>query len=148
MSIEVMKQALEALEQVKAERFHPAKVFTHNPSIIALRQAIAEAEKQEPIGYIDANTLHRWDVLKGTKYECEEKCYMPFSRNAPHKTDHLDCSVAVYTTPPQRQPLTDEELLYTYNKLPNWGMDMDNLPNGLRLFARAIEAAHGIGEKA
>ncbi len=44
MSVEAMKQALEALEELKCDTFHPAKVFKHNPTIIALRQAIAEAE--------------------------------------------------------------------------------------------------------
>ena len=53
----------------------------------------------------------------------------------------------LYTAPPQRKPLTDEEILYIYNQLPNWGMGMDSLPQGLEKFARAIEAAHGIGEK-
>jgi hypothetical protein len=48
MSIEVMKQALEALEQIKCSMFHPAKVFTWDPSIIALRAAIEQAEQQAP----------------------------------------------------------------------------------------------------
>jgi hypothetical protein len=37
--------------------------------------------------------------------------------------------------------LTDEQLLYIYNELPNWGMDMDSLSPKLKQFARAIEAA-------
>jgi hypothetical protein len=45
MSIAVMKQALEALEQIKGFMFHPAKVFSWEPSIIALRAAIEQAEK-------------------------------------------------------------------------------------------------------
>jgi hypothetical protein len=53
----------------------------------------------------------------------------------------------LYTSPPPRQPLTKESLLYLYNQLPNWGMDMDSLPRGLEKFARAIEQAHGIGSK-
>jgi hypothetical protein len=36
--------------------------------------------------------------------------------------------------------LTDEQLLYIYNELPNWGMDMDNLSPKLKQFARAVEA--------
>ncbi len=42
MSIEVMKQALEALEQVKP-------LYTKQHAIAALRQAIDKAEKQEPV---------------------------------------------------------------------------------------------------
>jgi hypothetical protein len=45
----------------------------------------------------------------------------------------------------ERKPLTKEQLLYVYNELPNWGMDMDSLPKSLEKFARAIERAHGIG---
>ena len=52
----------------------------------------------------------------------------------------------LYTSPPQRKPLTKESLLYIFNQLPNWGMDMDRLPQGLEKFARAVEAAHGIKE--
>ena len=52
----------------------------------------------------------------------------------------------VYTAPPQRKTLTKESLLYIYNQLPNWGMDMDSLPQGLEKFARAVERAHGIKE--
>ncbi len=53
MSIEVMRQALEALEQIKCFMFHPAKVFTWEPSIIALRTAIEQAEKRQWIGLTD-----------------------------------------------------------------------------------------------
>jgi len=47
----------------------------------------------------------------------------------------------------ERKPLTKEQLLYVYNQLPNWGMDMDNISQNLVAFARAIERAHGIGGK-
>jgi hypothetical protein len=53
----------------------------------------------------------------------------------------------MHREPEQAQPLTDEMLLYIYNQLPSWDMDMDKLPRSLREFARAIEAAHGIKEK-
>ena len=50
----------------------------------------------------------------------------------------------LYSTPPQRKPLTDEEI----DKLP-WEPHESNpmtFAEGLRYFARAIEAAHGIKE--
>ena len=43
-----------------------------------------------------------------------------------------------YTTPPQRKPLTDEQLLHIY--VTTKGFEF------YRVFARAIEAAHGIKE--
>lgn len=42
------------------------------------------------------------------------------------------------------KPLTKEHLLYIYNQLPNWGMDLDSLPPVLEKFARLVEKAHGI----
>lgn len=58
-------------------------------------------------------------------------------------------AIPLYVNPPPRKrtPLTKESLLYIYNQLPNWGMDMDRLPQGLEKFARAIERAHGIKEE-
>ena len=55
----------------------------------------------------------------------------------------LKWEIPLYTHPPRREwrGLTDEQLLYVYNELPNWGMDMDRLPPKLKQFARAIEAA-------
>jgi hypothetical protein len=54
---------------------------------------------------------------------------------------------AYYTAQPKRKPLTKESLLYIYNQLPNWGMDMDSLPKSLEKFARAIEREHDIGSE-
>jgi hypothetical protein len=44
-------------------------------------------------------------------------------------------------TPPQRKPLTDDEVLRLLSKIDEYAV---RLPKGLRDFARAIEAAHGI----
>ncbi len=46
--------------------------------------------------------------------------------------------IPLYTSPPQRQPLTDEEI-------DALAIDEDGLPNSHFEFARAIERAHGIG---
>ena len=48
--------------------------------------------------------------------------------------------ISLYTAPPQRPPLTDEEL-------DALAIDKDGLPNSHLEFARAIERAHGIGEE-
>ena len=48
MSIEAMKQALEALE------FDSLYGTGKQEAITSLRQAIAETEKQEPVGWIDS----------------------------------------------------------------------------------------------
>jgi soluble cytochrome b562 len=56
MSISAMKQALEALENVRIEYdFHGNPADEENkmiePAITALREAIAEAEKQKPVAW-------------------------------------------------------------------------------------------------
>ena len=118
MSITVMKQALEALEA-------PSPMGQYK-AITSLRQAIAEAEKQEPM-----------------------KLPLPCDVKVGHVTIRKGVALSVLVSrmqvlynmaqasPPQRQPLTDEQIeeiaartLFPVN------------------FARAIEAAHGItGEK-
>ena len=56
-----------------------------------------------------------------------------------------DVRCKIRDTPPaaQRQPLTDEEIMQTWEGVIKYA------PGEVRLkdFARAIEAAHGIGEK-
>jgi hypothetical protein len=47
-------------------------------------------------------------------------------------------ALPLYTAPPQRKPLTNEEL-------DALAIDEDGLPNSHFEFARAIERAHGIG---
>ena len=46
---------------------------------------------------------------------------------------------------PQRKPLTDEQLMIALLMVDP---ETKRLPSGFRAFARAIEAAHGIGDKA
>ena len=49
----------------------------------------------------------------------------------------------LYTTPQQRKPLTDEQLMIALLMVDP---ETKRLPVGFRAFARAIEAAHGIKE--
>ena len=102
MSIEAMKQWLEALE------FHSAGDEIDEKIITSLRQAIAEAEKQKPVAY------GMWDTQLG--------------RGSRMMMVRLDkgqdgCIVPLYTSPPQRQwvGLTDEEMLSVvhYTQLDN-----------------------------
>jgi hypothetical protein len=75
MSIEAMKQALEALR--KARR----KILTTeecHAATTSLRQAIEQAEKQEPIGYFTINDYDKWEQIDGTSgkplYEAPQPC--------------------------------------------------------------------------
>ena len=121
MSIEAMKQALEALEHTLNNSIWRDQTFE---AITALRQAIKEAEKQEPVacGYDE------------TTGNCTQ----------------VNCC---YTHPPKREPLTDEEIEGEWERITGHsiidsyrdkGRTMFLSPSEVFAFARAIEAAHGI----
>lgn len=63
-------------------------------------------------------------------------------QRVPHLHDWTYESRALYTTPPQRKPLTEEEIALLLTQ--SAGVDL-KLNGGDLLFARAIERAHGIG---
>ena len=89
----------------------------------ALGEALAQPE-QEPVALEDVYlTIIQWDVGGGKRSRRELASRI----------------VAKYTTPPQRKPLTDEEI---WNLAANC---LDSVAGRLQ-FARAIEAAHGIKE--
>ena len=119
--VEAMKQALEFIDSVKV---HSSLIAARDSLHDTLRDAIAEAEKQEPVAYLCENAV-------GHKYFRWKK---PSSTYKP---------IALYTTPPaaQRQPLPAHEIVTMYEECPTSDSDMI-------AFARAVEAAHGItGEK-
>jgi hypothetical protein len=142
MTIEAMKQALEALEKCMYPQLKQLNAIT------ALRTAIGTAEKQEPVAWAeeiieDLHTLFSTEMIKEID-----------SGDALIRLDAAVCAVEEaeqrHTTPPaaQRQPLTDEQI----NTLrQQYGVTSDG--RGIKEFTyvvdfvRAIEAAHGIGEK-
>ena len=81
---------------------------------------LAEPE-QEPVGEIV-------DAIEGA-FKCSF-------------TKMLPVGTKLYTTPPQRKPLSDEEI-ETYRHMIDWTAEWSYIN-----FARAIEAAHGIGGEA
>ena len=113
MSIEAMKQVLEALEEAKGvvqdEGFSTEK---QDVAITSLRQSIAEAEKQEPVAWMQENQPELY-----VKEEKDEK---------------RGYVIPLYTTPQQRTwvGLTDEEI-----ELLNDCGDTDSYK-----FAKSIEA--------
>ena len=111
-----MQQALEALENGDVPT--PENVGKNLDAITALRERLAQPE-QEPVVWMwkDGTVTSDPDRADGT--------WTP-----------------LYTTPPQRKPLTDEEIEDIWADCP---VDWDDKINVLTL-ARAIEAAHGIEE--
>ena len=115
MSIEAMKQALEALETLNSGDSYK----THNAAT-ALRQAIEQPERQEPVAFRNTET--------------GEFCTGGFLRKDWAKWQPL------YTTPPAAQRtwvgLTDEERSKIWGELPQ----TSNEERDACIFAQAIEA--------
>lgn len=117
MSIEVMKQALEALEKLWLLGDYAGAIAA--PPIQALRiaiaahgsQAIEQAGKEEPCEY----------CKRGLKTMC--LCHLK------------------PPTAPAQQPLEKREIM---NALMSVDPETKRLAPGFEQFARAIEAAHGI----
>jgi hypothetical protein len=118
MSIEAMKQALETHK--KNERHQTVaetRYWCQQYKLLAEQfiQAIEQAEQAQPFGYFQLDLrLDAWVMNR-----------------------HSNKGVAFYTAPPPRQPLTHPQI----HEL-DW-------PDGVAfedilMFARAIEAAHGI----
>jgi hypothetical protein len=196
MTIEAMKQALYALTYIHAETSQEEDDLIEK-AITALRTAIAEAEKQEPVawqGVHDQTDLYYRKPpqagvrpLYTTPPEAQKEHKQMNGKQSPAPWNTPATSVQepvawaninkhgdithtnnkrmpwsktpLYTTPlaaypefecprcghccPQRQPLTDEEIRDFYGDNNNF----DLTGPYVIAFARAIEAAHGIGEK-
>jgi hypothetical protein len=107
---------------------------------------LAELERAEPVDFV--SLLREADeIVRGKPTWKRFIDGTPLSNDIAVWMTVFAQDVARRAAPPQRKPLTKESLLYIYNQLPNWGMDMDSLPQGLEKFARAIERAHGIKER-
>ena len=153
---ETLQLALEALESV-------TKHFTRIPStlrdsevrgeahkaITAIREALAQSQQERPqncgTGYCSCIEC----VMEPQQEPVVPKCgaiievfgtdwrleYM----SLPVGKHKLYTQQYTYIAPPQRKPLTDEQIMEMYNE-PRSDAEMI-------AFARAIEAAHGIGEQ-
>lgn len=128
---ELMQQALEALEDMLGwESLAPQSVqASSKQSLQRLREALAHPDP-EPVAWmvytIDGKSAFVTDNPTGFGPE--------------HK------ALPLYTTPPQREPLTNGEIYTAYITATNQTLRAQDERLAFA-FARAIERAHGIGEK-
>ena len=114
---EALKLALEALENTYALRDDVIEAIT------AIKEALAQPE-HKPVAWSDA-----YDMIDRF-----------LQNNLNSDADYAEYSKAldsIYTTPPQRKPLTDEDLDLICEKALFCRISFQQ-------FARSIEAAHGI----
>ena len=144
MTKEALKLALEALESCDAahitdggRQWYDEKLV--DKAITAIKESLAQPEQEpvawnviDPTGKIVAtemNSVRGWARIEGYKPTVEG--LLGF---------HEQGWRVVPTTPPQRKPLSDEEI-ETYRHMIDWTAHWSYIN-----FARAIEAAHGIKE--
>jgi len=138
--IEVLKQALDALETevsidwTNNDEFNASAEKMHD-AITSLRQAIAELESQKPVAWVD--------FQKEAQQIVESKVlWKKFIDGTPLAND-IACWMADFalqlTHPPQRKPLTDEQV----EKIIKANMSFQMNLAGIR---QDFEAAYGIKE--
>ena len=112
MTIEAMKQGLETLEQIADELFSPFNDPPIRDAILALRTAIAEAEKQEPVAWYDS--ISGWTDF--TFYKPHRKPSSPSAKWIP-----------LYAAPPQAQRqwvgLTNKDIIEMWPETSTVGWD-------------------------
>lgn len=128
---EALQVALEALEDYQA---NGAPFFKCDSAVSAIREALAEPE-QKPVAVVTSQTGD------------------PAMTMSWHHEPALPIGTKLYTAPPARKPLTDEQIDAEFDR-ECWvtvvfadgtkGIALDKVT--ARDFARAIERAHGIGE--
>jgi hypothetical protein len=140
--IDVLKQALEALENCRVfvnsrERLRqPEGVDWYEKQITAIKQAIADLEKQEPVA------KDQWWVkeLEGFWGSADYVVTLDTRRAAKTAID----VVFGNTSPQPRKPLTDEQVKRLWSQALADTEGEHDLP--LMVLARYIEQKHGIKE--
>ena len=130
MSKEAMKLALEAFGKAST-------IEQKDEALTAIKEALAQTE-QEPVAM--KFKIYKPTVPDPTRQDINN-ALLPWVHDQ-DRSSGFDASMwvtPVATLPPQRKPLTEEEIDALV-------IDKDGLPNSHLEFARAIEAAHGIKE--
>jgi hypothetical protein len=116
MSKEAMKLALEALENAWLDAsMGKGDVARHTEAITALRQAIEQAQKQEPVATSTSDLRKMLDIANDadpSRWEIGFRNIVAILYGSRHKFEIKDVVEHVRelsTSPPPRQPLTEEQ---------------------------------------
>jgi hypothetical protein len=138
-NIEALQRALDALGPTAPECCECAAEW--EIAITSIRQAIEQAQQAQPVAWQERQARRMRDgvVTEWTDwYPCR---YRTIDEARAEACDHIPYEWRpLYTAPPPRQPLTDEQII---NKADRFDWSKDCAVH----FARAIEAAHGIRHK-
>ena len=139
---EALKLALEALEDLGMKHFESTGEVLYKETFTAIKEALAQPEYQSTA---DKSKLEKVPA-KGTLLAQTEQEPVKFEAvwdSGPTNKDYEDAMrlkrLQQLTTPPQRKPLTDEELKkiwYDIKNIMGW--------YSFQEIARVIEVAHGI----
>ena len=134
---EALKLALEALEDLGMKHFESTGEVLYKETFTAIKEALAQPE-QEPVAWVSTTELlvMRGNALGGAK---DWRINLGLVKQ--------DGDVGLYTTPPQRKPLTEEDCRtgfreqdakWTFRNMTAWQV--------WRTACEWNEAAHGIKE--
>ena len=108
--------AITAIKAALEAKDEPWEKFCDSHCVWTDHHPDCKLAKDEPVGYFSVNDYGNWEENESNN------------------------GIPLYTNPPQRKPLTDEEIDVIDEA--NW--EEDHKVWGIHNFARAIEAAHGI----
>ena len=155
---EALKLALEALEElvdlmndIQHENYKPDSFTTQpaNNAITAIKEALAQQNQTTNYSANYSAQPEQEPVAAQCKFDTE-KTWGPCSVEHHHlvQSEHEKWpqyqTRLLYTTPPQRKPLTDEEIGSCIDEVNLTSQYGHHHFGWHKQFARAIEAAHGI----
>ena len=142
------------LAQPAQQSPHPEydRGFSNGWDKCAEQQALAQPEQKPVVTQLLNRLEHQWHRMGELWERCQGKGWPSaesdeFTALRDEKTPaNRAALLAIYTSPPQRQPLTDEQLPPIPSAYRD-GVYLGYSQSDFKDYARAIEAAHGIGDK-
>ena len=132
---EIIQKLHTTITDSRGQESHFESWLTLNDGIIDAIDALKALDKQEPVAW-----MFQHDETGRMNYVSNDGIHDPTMFLGMNPRYALVCPL--YTTPPQRKTLTDEEMKkiwYAMQNIMGW--------YSFQEIARAIEAAHGIKEK-